>query len=54
MKKLAKEYIFIAHGSRQQCGEGQGGVVGAGWRWAKSEKVEDIYNGVNSKENGTK
>ena len=33
-KRLAKEHICIAHGHRQQCGEGW---WGAGWRGAKGE-----------------
>ena len=36
-EKPANEHICIAHGHRQQCGEGWGEVEGAGWRGEKGE-----------------
>ena len=42
-QRLAKEHTCIAHGHRQQCGEGGGWVhVGRGGRWGISVTVSTI------------
>ena len=42
-EEISQEDVRMAHGHRQQCGEGQReGWVGSGWRGAEEAKMEDI------------
>ena len=50
-EEISQRTSMHSHGHRQQCGQGQGKGVGAGWRQAKREKMRDICNSVNNKEN---
>lgn len=54
-EESTKAHICVAHGHRQQYGEGQGRVrAGAGWRWAKGGKMRDICNNVSNKKSKNK
>ena len=46
-------YTCIAHGHRQQHGDGWGQRVGAGWRGAEGRTMGNIFIGVNNKNSNT-